>query len=64
MEKNNFKLILVIAIFLIIACALLIFIPLSGFQKGKIWTSQKVYTQGEYVKVFIELPKEKFDSCE
>lgn len=33
-------------------------------QESKIWTDKEIYSEGDYVKVFIQLPEEKFSSCE
>src|SRR3989338_2254255 len=32
--------------------------------KAKIWTDQETYGKGDYVKINIQLPQEKFSSCE
>ncbi len=31
---------------------------------AKIWTDKQVYAEGDYVKIYIQLPREKFSSCE
>lgn len=33
-------------------------------QEAKIWTDQNTYGEGDYVKINIQLPREKFSSCE